>query len=361
MEKVFVGKIIKDLPPTIDNARNSEGSFIRLKSGRIVLAYSCFQGDSAHDNACSNIAIVYSDDEGLTFSNPQVVLTAKECNADNIMSVSLLEMLDGSVGMFYIEKTVKEAKNPKSQIYLRKTFNFNTFTDKICCTNSDTYNVLNNDRVIRIENGNILFCVAEIYFDKEGNKKSKAVFYLSKDDGNTFIRTCELYMPFDEFKTGLQEPGVVELEDGRIFAWFRSNMGRILKSYSTDGGYVFSTPSPSLLISPLSPASIRSLSDGRKIIVYNPFDCAPFFGYDARSPLVIRMADGNMNFINDESLLKWIEDVSENCGYCYTAIFETKDAILLAYCAGSKEEGGRLSRLRIRRVEKTELEEKIEV
>ena len=321
MEKIFVGKIIKDLPPTIDNARNSEGSFIRLKSNRIVLAYSYFQGNSAKDDACSNIAIVYSDDEGLTFSNPQVVLTAKECGADNIMSVSLLEMLDGSVGMFYIEKIKTETENPTSKICLRKTFDFTTFSDKVICTTTETYNVLNNDRVIRLKNGDILFSVAETYFDKEGIKKSKAAFYLSKDDGETFSRTCELYIPFEEFKTGLQEPGVVELEDGRIFAWYRSNMGRILKSYSTDGGNTFSTPTPSVLISPLSPASIRGLSDGRKIIVYNPFDCAPFFGYDARSPLVIRMADANMNFINDEALLKWLEDVSENCGYCYTAIF----------------------------------------
>jgi hypothetical protein len=265
-------------------------------------------------------------------------------------------MLDGSVGVFYIEKTETGKEFPKSKICLRRTIDFKAFSDKVVCSKIDTYNVLNNDRVIRLKNGDILFTVAETYFNEDGEKKSRASFYLSKDDGKTFIRTSETYMPFEEFKTGLQEPGVVELDDGRIFAWYRSNLGRILKSYSLDGGYTFSKPIPSLLISPLSPASIKGMADGRKIIVYNPFDCGAFYGYDARSPLVIRMADGNMNFVNDESLFKWVEDFSVESGYCYTAIFETEDAVLLAYCAGSKGDGGRLTRLRIRRVEKIELE-----
>ena len=64
MEKKILGTTIKELLPSKENARNSEGSFIRLKSGRIVFAYSSFQGESNHDHACSNIAIVCSDDDG---------------------------------------------------------------------------------------------------------------------------------------------------------------------------------------------------------------------------------------------------------------------------------------------------------
>ena len=357
MDKSLLGKIIKDILPTENNARNSEGSFIRLKSGRIVFVYSSFVGASNHDHACSNIAMIYSDDDGLTFSQPQTVLTAKECGVDNLMSVSLLEMKDGSVGVFCIEKSNADTEFPTGKVCLRRTNDFISFTERTLCTSKDIYNVLNNDRVIRLKNGNILFCVSEYYEEnvKKGYKNSRVAFYLSCDDGVTFTRTCETFMPYTDFDTGLQEPGVVELDDGRIFAWYRSNMGRILKSYSNDGGYTFSTPEPTLLISPVSPASIKPLSNGRKIIVYNPFDCGGYYGYDQRSPLVIRLADGNMNFVWDDMLMKWVEDVSVNRGYCYTAIFETSDAILLAYSAGSKEEGGRLSRLRIRRIEKSEL------
>lgn len=357
MEKKILGTTILELLPSKENARNSEGSFIRLKSGRIVFAYSSFQGESNHDNARSNISIIYSDDDGLTFSTPKTVLTADECGADNLMSVSLLEMKDGSVGVFYMEKTQTDTDFPKAKVYLRKTFDFISFSEKTLCTKNDIYHVLNNDRVIRLKNGNILFNVAEYYYEnvKQGYKNSRVAFYLSTDDGNSFTRTCEVFMPFADFDTGLQEPGVIELDDGRIFAWYRSNVGRILKSYSYDGGYTFTTPEPTLLISPVSPTSIKPLSSGEKIIIYNPFDCGGYYGYDQRSPLVIRMADGNMNFIWDDFLMKWVEDLSVDRGYCYTAIFETDDAVLLAYSAGSKEEGGRLSRLKIKRIEKNEL------
>ena len=45
-----------------------------------------------------------------------------------------------------------------------------------------------------------------------------------------------------------------------------------------------------------------------------------------------------------------LEDGSEDAGYCYTAIHPMKDSVLLAYCAGNREEGGCLNRLRIRKV-----------
>lgn len=44
-------------------------------------------------------------------------------------------------------------------------------------------------------------------------------------------------------------------------------------------------------------------------------------------------------------------------GYCYCALHFTKEALLLAYCAGGKEDGNCLGRTVIRRIEKKELEE----
>ena len=38
-------------------------------------------------------------------------------------------------------------------------------------------------------------------------------------------------------------------------------------------------------------------------------------------------------------------------GYCYTALLDTQEALLMAYCAGGAEDGGCLNRLRIRRIE----------
>lgn len=46
-------------------------------------------------------------------------------------------------------------------------------------------------------------------------------------------------------------------------------------------------------------------------------------------------------------------------GYCYCAICFTKDALLLAYCAGGREERSCLVKTRIRRIEKGELATKV--
>ena len=39
-----------------------------------------------------------------------------------------------------------------------------------------------------------------------------------------------------------------------------------------------------------------------------------------------------------------------DAGYHYTAIHFTKDAVLLAYCAGNAQDKGRLNRVRIRKM-----------
>ena len=44
-------------------------------------------------------------------------------------------------------------------------------------------------------------------------------------------------------------------------------------------------------------------------------------------------------------------------GYCYCAIHFTKDAMLLAYCAGGPEDGSCLAKTRIRRIPRSQLEE----
>ncbi|MEG0767861.1 MAG: sialidase family protein, partial [Clostridia bacterium] len=43
-------------------------------------------------------------------------------------------------------------------------------------------------------------------------------------------------------------------------------------------------------------------------------------------------------------------ETEEESGYCYVAIHCLKDAVLLAYCAGSAQDGMCLTRQRIRRI-----------
>ena len=65
----------------------------------------------------------------------------------------------------------------------------------------------------------------------------------------------------------VQEPGVVELRDGRLMMYCRSNGGSQYVSHSQDGGETWSPLGPSRIISPLSPASIKRIpqTGGRSV------------------------------------------------------------------------------------------------
>ena len=359
---MYHGKIIKELPPTADNERNSEGAFIRMPSGEIAFAYSRYRR-GLEDGATCDLAVIISKDEGESFSEERVFLTCEECNAANIMSVSLLPLQSGDIGVFYLKK---EGRN--CRLFMRKTRDFITLSKEYYCMEREGYFVVNNDRVRRLSDGSILYAAA--YTPMEAEEKylhlpdwwryakigpAIAEFYRSDNDGESFKKVGECTMPYEIFTTGLQEPGFEELADGRLYAYFRNDSGRQFEAYSEDKGKTWTTPAPSRFTSPISPMSTRKLTDGRILYVYNP---APlYFGRSespygmwtgGRTPFVYTVSDGNgQNF----QPIMVFEDADDR-GFCYCAIFETADGILLGYCAGGPGDGNTLTRLRIRKLYK---------
>ena len=58
-----IGREVLFLKTGKGNPRNGEGSFIRLKDGRIMYAYTQYYGDDWNDHATARIAAYYSSDE----------------------------------------------------------------------------------------------------------------------------------------------------------------------------------------------------------------------------------------------------------------------------------------------------------
>ena len=98
-----IGKQVAFLASSKNNPRNGEGSFLRLKDGRILYAYTDYYGTSWKDEATARISAIYSDDEGETWSAPEVLIEKEEGQL-NIMSVSLARMPNGEIGIVYLEK-----------------------------------------------------------------------------------------------------------------------------------------------------------------------------------------------------------------------------------------------------------------
>lgn len=351
------GESVLELPPRPGNPRNSEGAFIDAKDGRILFIYSHFLGESGSDHAKARLALRSSGDRGLTWSEDTFIDTPRENEAMNVMSVSLLRLQNGDMGLFYL---LRFSWHDMRMWVRRSADEGRTWGDAVQCMPAAGYYVVNNDRVVRLASGRLVIPAARHPARADRNEaaavdwRGQATFFLSDDDGRSWRESagyCTL--PVVHTRSGLQEPGVIEWSPGHLWAWSRTDLGRQYEMFSSDGGETWTQPLPSRFTAPNSPLSMKRIPDtGRLVAVWNP---APAFetrvlsrpGGD-RTPLVLATGSGPRGAWTTAHV---IEGPSEpTAGYSYTAIHFTSDAMLLAYCAGGEADKGRLSRTRIRRI-----------
>jgi len=262
-------KVALELKPGPDNPRNSEGAFMPLKDGRIMFAYSRYYGKSGGDHATADIAARYSSDNGATWTDEDEIIV-KNHGGMNVMSVSLLRLKSGEIALFYL---LKNSTNDCRPVMRRSFDEGKTWSEPtMCITDEVGYYVLNNDRVIQLKDGRLLFAVALHSFP--GGKfdgMGVVMTYSSDDNGKTWRRgksVLSIVSPSGR-KYAAQEPGVVELSDGGVLLWIRTNAGCQFMSRSADRGETWSAPQPSWLRSPTAPASIKRLPTGDLLAVWN--------------------------------------------------------------------------------------------
>ncbi|MBR1589133.1 MAG: exo-alpha-sialidase [Kiritimatiellae bacterium] len=326
-----------ELPPGPNNPRNSEGAFMPLKDGRIMFAYSRYYGKSSSDHATADIAARYSSDNGRTWTGKDEIIV-KNYGGMNVMSVSLLRLQSGEIALFYLRKDSTSDCRP---VMCRSFDEGKTWGEPTTCITDETaYYVLNNDRVIQLKDGRLLFAVSKHSFpDGKFDNKGRVLTYSSDDNGKTWRRgksVLEAVAP-DGKHYAAQEPGVVELKDGRILLWIRTNAGRQYMSHSSDRGETWSKPQPSPLVSPLSPASIKRLPTGDLLAVWNdhakrPDEAknGPAWAHGRRTPLTTAISrDEGRTWTHVRNL----EDDPAGW-YCYIALQPLGDGTaLLGYCA----------------------------
>jgi sialidase-1 len=340
--------IVKDIEPSRENPRNSEGAFVTLKSGRILFLYTCFYG-GAGDESPARIVSIHSDDAGRTWSAPPRVVIENQAGA-NVMSVSLLRLQGGRIALFYLVKNNLLDCRPVVRF---STDEAESWSEPQLVGAAPGYFVLNNDRVIQLKSGRL---VVPVGFHRSRGTDPKsyrsldsraiALWYLSDDEGKTWREADTWWALPARTTTGLQEPGVVELADGRLFSWMRTDQGAQFGCYSTDDGKNWPLPQATALASPASPASIKRLPGSSDLLgIYNDHSGQFPFVKGKRTPLLAAISSDDGKTWPQRKLLEGAADG----WFCYTAVHFTDDAVLLGYCAGDNKVGG-LNRLRIRRV-----------
>ncbi len=341
-----------NLAATPGHPRNSEGGFATLRSGRILFCYSQFAGGADDFSPC-RLAAVTSDDGGRTWSAPRELFTPEPGTME--MSASLLRLASGELALFSLIKR----GTLECQPYLRLSADDGaTWTAPRRILAAPGYYVLNNDRVIQTARGRL---IAPLGYHRtlkarddgtEGSDlRAIALWLYSDDGGRTWQESPTWWTLPAATQTGLQEPGAVELADGRLYAWARTDQGCQFEFRSADGGLTWSPPAPSGLNSPASPASIKRVPGSATLLaVYNdhsgqfPFTHAPN-AYRGRTPLVAATSvDGGATW-----QVRKVLERDPRRDYCYTAIHFVDDAVLLAYMAYGIDPGAP-AHLVIRRV-----------
>jgi hypothetical protein len=174
-------------------------------------------------------------------------------------------------------------------------------------------------------------------------------FLYSDDNGQSWQMTdVKIRPPFND-QTGCQEPGIYELDDGRLWTYFRTAYGHQYQSFSSDGGETWSTPAPNLhFTSPDSPMLVKRVGDCT-LAIFNPigYNCLnnlfEEWNSPKRTPYVCAVsrngglsfdpgaktfANGNLADFTANCVL--LEDDTSN-SYCYPAVIETDNGFLVAY------------------------------
>lgn len=390
----MIGKIIRELIPNEKNRRNSEGAFITLSDGRILFAYSRYMG-GGHDHDPADVYGIISEDEGESFGEPFLILSASSVDAHNLMSISFMRMNNGDIALFYLRKDnvvttdgslyltgkasngniTKEQYSKVTCIpyMIRSKDEGKTWSEPMRCINIDGYFVVNNDRILRLDNGRLLMPVAKMNFEAHYGTHGSIYIFASDDDGYTWNAIAEdinlpltLWHDYPTFNSSAMEPGLVQLKDGTVWCFIRTRLDRQYEMLSKDNGETWTQPMPSRFTSSSSPMSAKRLSDNRILAVWNPiarFTDREYKGQYtknkwARTPFAYALLSEDAGkFLVAEDL----EDERDR-GFCYAAIHETRSGdILLGYCAGHAiEDGGWLNRIRIRKIYKSELLKKLD-
>jgi len=336
------------VPHTPEVQRSGEATAAVLKTGKILLIYSRFNGGGADHDAADLFGGIL---DPLTGEIRDRRVFFHDAGAVNQMNPGLARLSDGGLGIVFLRRT---AKDEDDLYFSRSADEGMTWSPQVkvnsCC--NDKFIVVNCDRLRQLSSGR-LAVPAALYPDRadENQPCSLAMFY--SDDGGATWSVSERIKILEkniapphaihpeagqswkdgcEYYAKEQEPGVEELSDGRLLLYCRTTAAYMYQAYSANGGETWSEMKAATdLVSPCSPQSIRRIpGSSRLLCVFNNRrhiafgDTERFWSW--RTPLTLAVSDDDASTWR---ILGNIEDESHN--HCYTSMLFFGGEILLTY------------------------------
>lgn len=323
---------------TPENPRSGEGDMVVLRDGRALFAYGHFIGQA--DDARASIVKRYSSDQGRTWTEPEVLIPADEA-AQNVMSVSLLRLRSGGILLFYLRKDGPD----RCKCWLRRSDDEGeTWGDASCVTPDDAYHIIVNNCVVQLEEGRVLVpyqVAGDIQVEDERILGATA---WSDDEGVSWQYSNLIYARH----RGAMETRIMELTDGSLRVFSRTDQGRIYMADSHDRGASWEDFVPTDIESPQSPFALTKIpGTGDWLLIWNPIaDLSAPSHQGFRTPLRCALSrDEGQTWEHAKDLEP---DTSKS--YCYVSVTWLDHMALLSYYVGSRElmlEGLRVARVPI--------------
>ncbi len=292
--------VARDVPPP-------EFPSVQAWSGRSVVATGTgvWQRFEVGRQGSGNVlSFRESGDEGATWSEPH-----RCCDLPAGVWGGGAALIDrrGEVQLFFIRpRDASGGKKPAvdrflDMWHLRSTGGRSVWTQPVRIHGGYIGAVSN---AIQLKSGRIVMPFGDWVAGRERQPPTGAIettALYSDDDGATFhLSPSRLVAPVaDDFngdKVGACEPAVIELHDGRVLMFLRTQTGRLYQSISADG-IRWAPATPSELHSSTGPAALAKLKNGRILLVWNNCALPPKVNgqgvYAGRDALHAAVADGN--------------------------------------------------------------------
>lgn len=301
------------------NNRNSEGTIFDLGHHRLLLAWTEFYSSDGRDWGPARISTMISKNEGRSWTHKRVL--QPNIGKMNVMEGNLLRLHNGDIFFVFLRKN---SPGDCLAMFRVSTDNGRSFSPPkvIPVDPSPSYNTINNDRVIQLRSGRILVPLAYTK-DYRVSRRFLSRVYYSDDEGKTW-QGSKTIIDVKSSSNGAEEPGVVELPDGRVMLWVRTKTGTPWQCYSDDGGVTWSTPVAMTVASPNSPQSIKRIPSTKDLLmIWNNSTTQRF-------PLTAAISkDNGHTWTNVKNL-----DTDASHTYAYTSITFVDKQVFFTYYAG---------------------------